>query len=199
MNKSINFETCLIDLYVIIYIISIIIFILYCNYILGILFILSSIVTIYHNKKIIYIKFIKPYVNYIRNYKKKKTFVKTESNGETICHEIIKEIFPEYSFNKIRPEWLKNPDTNRCLELDLFCRELNLAIEYNGKQHYEYNKFFHKNISNFESQCERDELKKHLCTLHGITLITVPYKYNTKQSIREYILNRLPYYLFNYM
>ena len=109
-------------------------------------------------------------------------------------------MFPKYKFKKTRPIWLKNRKTNKRMELDIYCEELNLAIEYNGEQHYKYNKYFHKNdVSNFEFQCERDELKKEICFLNYITLITVPYTCNNEQSIRNYILNRLPDNLFNCM
>lgn len=82
---------------------------------------------------------------------------------ETVCKEILQELFPEYSFVKIRHPKMKNPDTNRALELDLYCEELKLAIEYNGPQHYKFIEFYHKDQDNFLKQQIRDLIKEGYC------------------------------------
>ena len=51
-----------------------------------------------------------------------------------------------------------------------------LACEYNGKQHYEYVPYLHRNNKlNFIYQQYRDNLKKEICQKLGIKLISVPY------------------------
>jgi hypothetical protein len=110
-----------------------------------------------------------------------------QSKGEKTCLNIIKEIYPNNNFEKIRPKWLINKKTNKPLELDIYCDELKLAIEYNGEQHYKFIPYFHKDESNFEFQCERDILKNNLCKEQNVKLITVPYTCNTYESIKEYI------------
>jgi lipopolysaccharide biosynthesis glycosyltransferase len=63
------------------------------------------------------------------------------------CHKCQKNIFENMIrccaeeligevMVKIRPAWLKNPKTNRRLELDCFSEKLKLAIECQGPQHY---------------------------------------------------------------
>jgi len=88
----------------------------------------------------------------------------------------VRKIF-EAKFNKsfpnVRPNFLKNPQTGRNLELDGYCEELKLAFEYDGRQHYEpWNK--NKPEELIEVQ-KRDKLKDKLCKENDITLIRIPY------------------------
>lgn len=97
------------------------------------------------------------------------------SRGELACKQFA-EFYFQCRFDKIRPDFLKNPVTGENLELDLFNDELQLAIEYNGIQHYQYNAFMHKDSRDrFQNQQYRDMIKKDLCHKAGIRLITVPY------------------------
>lgn len=97
------------------------------------------------------------------------------SKGEKICKHYLEYIF-ERPFTKCRPPFLYNSVTNDFLELDMYNPELNVACEYNGKQHYEYIPFLHGNSrTNFHNQLYRDKMKKELCEKHGIQFIVVPY------------------------
>lgn len=97
------------------------------------------------------------------------------SKGEQICKEFV-EFYFQKPFDKIRPDFLKNPVTGENLELDLYNPDLKLAIEYNGSQHYHYNSFMHKNSRDkFQNQQYRDLIKKDLCGKSEITLVIVPY------------------------
>ena len=43
------------------------------------------------------------------------------------------------------------------MELDMYNKEIGVACEYNGKQHYEYVPYFHRGGRlEFEAQVERD-------------------------------------------
>ena len=103
-----------------------------------------------------------------------------ESKGEIICRKVAEILFNK-KFAKVRPEILKNDVTKHNLELDIYNDELKLAIEYSGRQHYEYVPFFHKNYEAFLNQRYRDEMKKNKCKEAGITLIEVPYKIKHEQ------------------
>lgn len=99
----------------------------------------------------------------------------TVSKGETICKQILEEIF-ERPFSKCRPHFLYNPVTKENLEIDLYNEDINLAVEYNGRQHYEYIPYFHQNSrEKFHTQRYRDEMKKQLCKEKNVPLIVVPY------------------------
>ena len=101
---------------------------------------------------------------------------KRDSQGETICRNYLERRFGK-RFNKARPNFLRNPVTGGDfnLELDCFCPELGLALEYNGAQHYKFIPYFHKNKEAFLNQKYRDEMKRTKCRENGVKLIEVPY------------------------
>lgn len=97
------------------------------------------------------------------------------SKGESQCKEFA-EFYFQLPFQKQRPDFLKNPITGENLELDLYNESLNLAIEYNGAQHYQFNSFMHKNSRDrFQNQQYRDLIKRDMCEKSGVKLIIVPY------------------------
>ena len=119
----------------------------------------------------------------VASYRKKKwgsrpnspRQVTQTSKGEVICKNYVEYLF-ERPFIKCRPSFLYNTVTHENLELDCYNADLRLAIEYNGRQHYEYVPFLHGNSrTNFHNQKYRDEKKKEMCQKQGIYLITVPY------------------------
>ena len=118
------------------------------------------------------------------------------SLGEQECARVLTQLFPRHSFQKCRPAFLRhtriNPvtkkQTKRRLELDLYNEELQLAVEYNGIQHYKFTKRFHRTPRDLKEQQERDRLKLALCEQQGITLIVVPY--NVK-NIEAFIIKEL--------
>lgn len=48
-------------------------------------------------------------------------------------------------------------------------------IEFDGSPHFQYVKYFHKNIFNFRKAKERDRIKNAYCLRKGIPLIRIPY------------------------
>lgn len=97
------------------------------------------------------------------------------SLGERQTIESLELIFPGYTFNKIRPNWLKNPSTGRCLELDGYNEDLQIAVEYNGEQHYKWPNFTGISEEDFNKQRERDQLKVDICNSKQICLLRIPY------------------------
>jgi hypothetical protein len=73
----------------------------------------------------------------------------------------------------VRPEWLVNPVTSCLMELDLFCDKECLAIEYDGRHHYEFPNMYHKTREEFDAQQARDKAKDHICMMVGVRLIRV--------------------------
>jgi len=90
------------------------------------------------------------------------------SPGEEISRNIFQTLFSK-AFPKDRYSWLNG------LELDGYSDELKLAFEYNGPQHYEFNKLYHKTNKDFEEQLARDKKKNVLCVKCGVILVTIPY------------------------
>jgi hypothetical protein len=58
-----------------------------------------------------------------------------------------------------------------------------IFLEYNGLQHYEFSYFHRGNIEKFKDQLTRDEKVKWYCRKNNISLIEIPYIYNTRESI----------------
>ena len=116
---------------------------------------------------------------HIKNKKNKK---------EILCRNIFEEITGK-SFEKARPEWLVNPNTEYSLELDGYCEELKLAFEYDGEYHFEK-----IGSSDVDTQHGRDLIKNKICEKEGVRLIRVPYYIKDKYSfIHNEILNNNKY------
>jgi hypothetical protein len=110
--------------------------------------------------------------------------------NQEICRGYLEQLFL-YKFLLVNPNWLKNINTERNLTLDGYCSELNIAFEYNGKQHYKPVSFDSKMseeqiYNNFQKQKERDKLKQKLCKQNNTKLIIIPYWEN--KNIPEFIL-----------
>lgn len=99
---------------------------------------------------------------------------RNKGKNEEECRRILESMFQK-PFPSVRPDWLKNPETGRNLELDCYNADLRLALEYDGRQHSEYVPHFHKNKQAFRDQVTRDLMKDSMCRKLGITLIRVPY------------------------
>jgi hypothetical protein len=116
--------------------------------------------------------------------------VSKESKGEQECRRILRKIFNK-PFNKTRPDFLRNPITgNFNMELDCYDDELKIAVEYNGRQHYDYIPFFHSSKEAFYNQKYRDLLKRDMCVKNNVKLIEVPYTVKIK-DIENYLIYHL--------
>jgi len=113
-----------------------------------------------------------------------------ESRGERQCRLVMETLYGK-SFPKVRPQFLRNPETGRLLELDCYCEELGIAVEYNGVQHYKWPNYTNQSYEKFIRQCGRDQLKVDLCDLNNVYLITVPYNVPIEE-IEDYIIYYLP-------
>jgi hypothetical protein len=127
------------------------------------------------------------------NVKQQKTSP-TVSRGELECRRVLETLFKK-EFKNQRPDFLRNPVTggNFNLELDCYNEKLNLAVEYNGAQHYKFIPFFHKNKEAFMNQKYRDDMKRRMCKEAGVVLIEVPYTVKV-EHIYEFLKNELTKY-----
>ena len=115
-----------------------------------------------------------------------------DSKFETRCRDIL-EKFTHHPFPKSRPKWLYYK--RGCLELDGYCKELGVAFEYNGIQHYKEQDFFHRNINikeklNFEETQRRDNFKKERCIDENVLLLEIPYTIK-EAELEDYIKGKL--------
>lgn len=130
---------------------------------------------------------VKDFIDFfVKQVKPKK---KRENKRENMCRKIIEKIY-KANFPSIRPDFLQSPKTGKNLELDCYNSDLNIALEYNGIQHYKYNKYFHKSKKDFYSQVHRDDWKRKRCRELGIRLIEIPY-WVEPNDMKEYIILQL--------
>jgi len=112
----------------------------------------------------------------------------SSGKSEQACRKIFEDNLLE-KFPNVRPDFLNG------LELDGYNEELNIAFEYQGIQHYEYNKHFHRgDINIFHAQQERDRMKYKICKERGINLILIPYHvgtFNKPQDLETFIMDQL--------
>lgn len=119
------------------------------------------------------------------------------SLGERYCVEFMELLFSPHQFVKVKPPWLKNPRTGRRLELDGYCSELEIAIEYNGYQHYVWPNHLLKTEKEFLAQKYRDKIKVEMCKDRGVFLICIPYSIPISQiplAIYSKLLEGMPNY-----
>ena len=102
-----------------------------------------------------------------------KKKVTTSSQAENNLAALIEKKFRVKLERNIRPPWLRVPQKTTTLELDMFLPEKNLAIEYDGPQHYEFPNPFHSTRGEFEHQQNLDRLKEELCFKKGVTLVRI--------------------------
>jgi hypothetical protein len=102
--------------------------------------------------------------------------------GEQITRCIFEFVFEE-EFTQIRPEWLIG-SKNRVLELDGYCEKLNLAFEFQGRQHYE--QVFDEGGSKdgFNQLIINDKLKKEICDSNNTKLIIIDGRIPYRNIIR---------------
>ena len=81
---------------------------------------------------------------------------------------LVSSFFPDAESEKFLP-WLGGLKSGG-QHLDIFVPSLNLAIEYNGRQHYEPIKFF-GGSEGFKHRKKLDERKRRLCANNEIILI----------------------------
>lgn len=61
------------------------------------------------------------------------------------------------------------------LRYDFFVPSKNLLIEFDGAQHFEFVKKFHKTVENFETFKKRDQVKNEYAASHNINLLRIKY------------------------
>ena len=99
---------------------------------------------------------------------------------------LIFETFFGKAFPALKPEWNTNPWTNRKLELDGYCKEFNLAFEFDGEHHYERTRG--KKIKDVLYQKFKDEQKRKNCIKNGVLLINVPIPHtNIRKNFKAFL------------
>jgi len=106
--------------------------------------------------------------------------------SELLCYQLMSEIYKKnIVVHQYRPLFLKTEKGQ--MSYDVFVYGKNIALEYQGRQHFEPLEIF-GGKDNFEKQKERDKLKYDLSIKNGIHLIYINYWESiTKDLIRNKI------------
>jgi hypothetical protein len=87
--------------------------------------------------------------------------------SEQKAYQIVRRLYPDAKF-QYEPDWLRGQ------HLDIYVPELHLAIEYQGKQHYEPVEFF-GGAEGLKERKMYDRRKRIRCGQHGVTLVRWDY------------------------
>lgn len=100
------------------------------------------------------------------------------SKSEEIARVVFQTLFGR-KFKKVRPEWLRYPQTGRLLELDGYNADMKIAFEYQGAQHRDW-QIGNEGKVGLQKRLERDEWKRKQVRAQGISLVelwdTTPYE-----------------------
>lgn len=110
------------------------------------------------------------------------------SQGERDLGELLRQEFPVPT---IKPQHsIKVGRTT--LYLDYYIPAMNLAFEYDGQQHFEYNRFHHGSRQGFENSKGRDRMKSDWCKDNNIVLVRLDYRNPvTLQLLRKSIIETI--------
>jgi len=101
-----------------------------------------------------------------------KYLIKWKSKSRSKFQQEVK--FFLYPFWKGHVVYEEFPVVGTKMTLDFVNLTSRIAIEVQGSQHSEYNKFFHgKEANNYYNQLHRDLEKKRWCELNKITLVEI--------------------------
>ncbi len=105
----------------------------------------------------------------------------TEKRVRSIFEQLTQKLFPS--------DW---HSLGNGQQLDGYCKELNIAFEYNGPQHYCVDGYWNKEKEDLERQQNRDARKTKICQQLNIPKIDVPYTVaKPTKRLHKFIENEL--------
>lgn len=107
------------------------------------------------------------------------------SKGEVIISNYLTNLNIPFESQKKFEKCLSSKGYN--LRFDFYLPKKNMAIEYNGRQHYESVDFFGGD-NQLKVQQINDKLKKDFCKKNNIKLIVISYKDNINKKLKENIV-----------
>lgn len=114
---------------------------------------------------------------------KKCMFKSSASKGEIRISNLFIDLNIPFSFQKSFSD-CKNPQTNFILRFDFYLNDINVLIEYDGKQHFEPVKFF-GGQKGLEDNQYRDAIKTQYCLDSNIRLIRIAYYEDILERLKE--------------
>lgn len=90
--------------------------------------------------------------------------------GEAITKNVIEQLFSA-RFPKARPAWLRINGSRH--ELDGYNKDLGIAFEYQGRQHFKIGSFSTRTHNDLLERQRIDAIKEHICKDNNVTLIAI--------------------------
>ncbi len=112
---------------------------------------------------------------------------RTKWNTEFLVYQIIKKMYPKDTIYQYAAPFLKVGKSQ--LVYDVFIVSLNIAIEYQGEQHFKQVGFF-GDEKDFKARKRRDALKRKLSKENDVTLIYVNYDENVNEELISMKINQ---------
>lgn len=107
--------------------------------------------------------------------------------NQTRIFNFVKETFPELLW-----EWEASPNWLYPQRFDIYNEKYNIAIEYNGQQHYiPIEKF--GGVLRFEETLKHDQLKQQKCKENNCNLYVIKFDKEDLQDLTNYINNIINY------
>lgn len=96
------------------------------------------------------------------------------SQTELLARNLFHHYQPRLrQWHNYRPDWLRNPETGRNLEIDIYFPDIKVGIEVQGVQHGRPIKGLQRDFAAFEKQQRHDMAKLELCKQQGVTLYSL--------------------------
>jgi len=96
--------------------------------------------------------------------------------GEALMKAWLNALFADRDYvDNFRPDFIRYPKTDQPLEYDRYYPRVQVAVEFNGLQHFRPTKRF-PGQAEYDDQQTRDLVKEALSIKHGITLVTIEAK-----------------------
>ena len=105
------------------------------------------------------------------------------SKGELKIRQILNQLNITY-----KTEFIFSDLSNR--RFDFYLPDLNICIEYDGKQHYQFIGTWYENEEVFQKSIQRDKEKTEFCKNNNIQLIRIPY-YDYDNLNIEYLRSKI--------
>lgn len=108
---------------------------------------------------------------------------------EEYVRQLLVHMFGGANFGRARPPWLLNSRGN-LMELDGYNRDLGIAFEHNGVQHYEIDGYLVTHAKQLKQREDDDAAKVRLCAAHDVNLIVIPWNIPDSR-IQDFITREL--------
>ena len=108
---------------------------------------------------------------------------KNISKGQNILFHVIRGLFKKSTYQEVIFEF------NLFRRYDIVVPDLKLEIEFDGEQHFKFNKLFHGTVANFE-ESKLVDLQKEV-TLRGYGYDIVRFSFIEKVDDKDYVRKKL--------